>query len=72
MIYDREKIFELGKNFESGVVGYEALSESEKFALSRYYAIKNIELDSAISQTENSLISINAHLDNVRNNMLGM
>ena len=70
MIYDKEKIFEIGKSFETGLVGYEALSASEKFALSRYYAIKNEELDGAIIKTENTLNSINAHLDNVKNNLL--
>ncbi len=69
MIYDREKIFEIGKSFDSGLVGYDALTDSEKYALNRYYALKNEELDGAILKTENSLNSINTHLDNVYNNL---
>ena len=65
MDYNREKIFELGKGFDTGLVSFSALDDSQLYALSRYYALKNEQLDDQIQEVTDSLCAIDAHLDNV-------
>jgi hypothetical protein len=65
MDFNREKIFELGKSFDLGLVSFDALSDSEKYALNRYYALKNEQLDLKIKDVTSSLNAINTRLDNV-------
>ena len=67
MIYDREKIFELGKSFDSGLIRFEALNAQDKFALSKYYAIKNEELNQSINNTICEINNMSAHLDEIAN-----
>ncbi len=65
MEFDREKIFELGKAFDTGLVSFAALDDSQVYALSRYYALKNEQLDGQIQDVTESLCAIDAHLDSV-------
>ena len=65
MDYNREKIFELGKSFDAGLIGYESLSASDKYALNKYYALKNEQLDGQIQDVTANLSYLNNHLDNV-------
>ncbi len=65
MIYDREKIFELGKSFDSGLIRFESLTDQDKFALSRYYALRNEEIEHQIQSTSSELNAINNNLDAV-------
>ena len=70
-IQDRQKIFQLGKGFEMGLVSYECLTDSQKYDLNRYFALKNDILDTQIEKTTYSLNSINNKLDEVYNNLMG-
>ena len=65
MDFNREKIFEIAKSFDLGLVSFDALSDSEKYALNRYYALKNEQLDLKIKDVTSSLNAINTRLDNV-------
>ena len=65
MDFNKDKIFELGRGFDLGLIHYEALSDSEKYALSKYYALRDEKLDNQIQDVTNSLIELDKHLDNV-------
>ena len=65
MDFNREQIFELGKSFDMGLVNFDSLSDGEKYALNKYYALKNEQLDYKIQDVTNSLNSIDARLDRV-------
>ena len=67
MIYDKEKIFELGKSFDAGLVRFESLSNEGKYILSKYYALKNEELSNSIQNASIELTNINTHLDEMKN-----
>ncbi len=59
----KERLTKIGKCFDTGLISYDALCDYEKWALNRYYAIKNEELDGEISRVSNSLIDVNNRLD---------
>ena len=69
---DQDKIFQLGKGFELGLISYESLSDSQKFDLSKYFAIKGDMLDSQITNTTSELTSINNRLDEAYKNLSQM
>ena len=68
--YDREKVFELGKSFDRGLVSFDSLSDFDKCMLSKYYSIKNEELDGNISAVKDTLTSIDNRLDEVYKSLL--
>ncbi len=67
-----QKLFELGKGFELGLISFESLSDVEKCDLSKYFAIKNEILDNNLLNTTNNLTSMNNKLDEVYNDLLNM
>ena len=71
-VQERQKMFQLGKGFEYGLVSFDALTDSQKYDLSRYFAMKNDMLDKQIEDTTNSLNEINERLDNAYNNLMGI
>ena len=69
---DQDKIFQLGKGFELGLISYESLSDSQKFDLSKYFAMKSDMLDGQITSTTAELTSINNRLDEAYKNLSQM
>ncbi len=67
MDLNREQIFELGKSFDMGLISFNSLSDSGKYALNKYYALKNEQLDYKISEVTDSLNAIDRRLDKVSN-----
>lgn len=65
-------VFRLGKGFELGLVSFESLSESQKYDLSRYFAMKSNMIDNKIAHTTNELNAINNKLDSVYNELMEM
>jgi hypothetical protein len=65
MEFSKNKILEIGKSFDNGLISFETLTDSEKYALSKYYALKNETLDNNINATTSSLCQLDATLDNV-------
>ena len=61
------KIFQLGKGFELGIIPYNKLTESQKFDIRRYYAMKNEILDDKIANVSNELSIKNDKLDSIYN-----
>ena len=68
--YDREKVFELGKSFDRGLVSFDSLSDMDKCMLSKYYSIKNEELENNINNVKQTLSSIDKRLDEVYQSLL--
>ena len=69
MELDRDNIFRLGKCFDTGLVSFDALSDSQKWALKRYYAMKGEELDAGINTVASSLTDMNNQLDSLSNSI---
>ncbi len=67
---DKKELFQLGKGFEMGLVSFESLTESQKYDLSKYFAIKNEMLDKKIQDTTYALTSMNNKLDEVYNELM--
>lgn len=68
--FDKEKVFELGKSFERGLVSFDALSDVDKCMLTKYYSIKNEELNGNIACVKDTLTSIDKRLDEVYKSLL--
>ncbi len=68
--YDREKVFELGRNFDQGLISFDSLSDFDKCMLSKYYSIKNEELEGNINAVKDTLTSIDNRLDEVYKSLL--
>ena len=58
MDFNREKIFELGKSFDMGLVSFDALSDSEKYALNRYYANFRESTGPACGKRRNTILFV--------------
>lgn len=69
MEFDKDMIYRLGKCFDTGLVSFDALSDSQKWALKRYYAIKNEELDNSINEVSANLTNMNNQLDSLSNDL---
>ena len=65
----KEKMFELGRSFDAGLISFDNLSTSEKYMLNKYYIQKNDRIDSRIDEVENSLTSMETRLNNIYNNL---
>ncbi len=66
----KEKMFELGRSFDAGLISFDSLSTGEKFMLNKYYMQKNDRIDERLDEVESSLSSIETRLDNIYNNLM--
>ncbi len=66
----KEKIIELGKSFDAGLISFDDLSTSEKFMLNKYYIQKNERIDERLQEVEGSLSTLEQRLDTIYENLL--